>query len=87
MAEREVSARTVQSLAAKIKGLDLSVEEKAVFDDIVARAGMYDTRGTPVERTVYNGLASGADLGGGLSLRIGVAVGHVLRPPGWPPAP
>ena len=56
------SADTLNSLAAKLDGLDLTDEERALLDELLERAAGYEPEVAGFAMGDYSGLLSGADL-------------------------
>lgn len=58
----DTNADTLNSLAAKLDGLDLTDEERALLDELLERAASYEPEVAGFSFGDYTGLMSGADL-------------------------
>ncbi len=92
-----IDADTLNSLAAKIDGLELTDEERALFNRLVEQAAGYEpeVEGFGLTTTSYTGLTSGADLSPtafklGSALRLvgtSTSMMEFEARGGWPPPP
>ncbi len=75
----EITPAALNSLAAKLDGLDLSDDERRLLDELLARAEAYEPEVEGFGLS-YGGLQSGADLSSPTAFSLGGALGFTTGP-------
>ncbi len=76
----EVTAEDLESLGAKIDGLELSDAERAIMDEVFERAAAYEpeVEGFAQRPVRFAGQRSGAGLAGS-SFTLGLSAGFIMK--------